>query len=193
MANETTWLWLAARLFRYRPHLAMTPAGLEAVFLANRAALLRFLVAHGAGDAAEDLLHELWMKVSTARVGPLAAPLSYLYRAANNLMIDRHRAERQAARRNEEWSDLAGATIRGTSDDPSSDRRLIAREALGIAEAALARISPRAAAILRCHRIDGLAQKAIAAEMGISISTVESDLREAYRALVEARRRIDEA
>jgi RNA polymerase sigma factor (sigma-70 family) len=171
----------------------MTLAGLEAVFLANRNALLRFLAAHGAGDAAEDLLQELWLKVSSARSGPIAAPLPYLYRAANNLMIDRHRAERQAARRDHEWHDVIASGAAGGSEEPSTERTLIAREALGIAEAALAAISPRAAAIFRRHRIDGAPQKAIAAEMGLSISTVESDLREAYRALIEARKRIDEA
>jgi len=171
----------------------MTLAGLEAVFLANRAALLRFLVAHGAGDAAEDLLHELWLKVSRASAGPIAAPLPYLFRAANNLMVDRHRAQRQAMQRDHDWTDIAGGTLPGGSDEPSSERRLIAREALGIAEAALARLTPRAAAIFRRHRVDGVPQKAIAAELGVSISTVESDLREAYRALNEARRRIDEA
>ena len=171
----------------------MTTAGLEAVFLANRPALLRFLIAHGAGDSAEDLLQELWIRLADAKAGPIASPLSYLYRAANNLMIDRHRAERQARRRNEEWSDAAGGTVAGTSDEPSSERRLIGREALAIAEEALARISPRAARTLRLHRIEGLAQKAIAAELGVSLSTVESDLRQAYAALIAARRRIDEA
>jgi len=171
----------------------MTLAGLEAVFLAHREALLRFLSAHGAGDAAEDLLHELWLKVSRVPSGPIAAPLPYLYRAANNLMVDRHRALRQAMQRDQDWSDVAGGTLPGGSDEPSSERRLIARQALGIAETALAGISPRAAAIFRRHRVDGVPQKSIAADMGISISTVESDLREAYRALAEARRRIDEA
>ena len=54
----------------------MDTQGLEAVFLANRDTLLRFLSAHGAGDAAEDLLHELWIRVRTPRGGPIAAPQS---------------------------------------------------------------------------------------------------------------------
>lgn len=172
----------------------MTTAGLEAVFLANRDKLVRFLIAHGAGDAAEDLLHELWIRLSSAPAGgPIASPLSYLYRAANNLMVDRHRSIRQAALRDQDWSDAVSETMPGRSDAPSGERILIAREALGIAQAALETIPPRAAAIFRRHRVDGIGQRAIADEMGVSISTVESDLRAAYRALVEARRRIDEA
>jgi RNA polymerase sigma-70 factor (ECF subfamily) len=171
----------------------MTNTGLEAVFLESRDKLLRFLAAHGAGDAAEDLLQELWIRVSASPPGPIGAPLSYLYRAANNLMVDRHRSLRQSTLRERDWSDTAGPTTSGVSDDPSGEQALIAREALGIAQAALASLPPRAAAIFRRHRIDGIGQKLIAGEMGLSISTVESDLRVAYRALIEARRRIDEA
>jgi DNA-directed RNA polymerase specialized sigma24 family protein len=75
----------------------MASAGLQAVYLANRDKLLRFLVSLGANDA-EDLLHELWLRIQLAPAGPVAAPLPYLYRAANNIMLDRYRSARQAAR-----------------------------------------------------------------------------------------------
>lgn len=38
--------------------------GMDAVLLAHRAQLIRFLESHGAGDAAEDLFQELWMRVT---------------------------------------------------------------------------------------------------------------------------------
>jgi RNA polymerase sigma factor (sigma-70 family) len=171
----------------------MTRSGLEATFLTSRETLLRFLIAHGAGDAAEDVLQELWIRVSTAPPsGPIASPLSYLFRAANNLMVDRHRSLRQAALREQAWSDAFGATMPGRSDAPFGERTLIAREELLLAQAALAAVPLRAAAIFRRHRIDGIGQKQISAEMGLSLSTIESDLRIAYGALMEARRRIDE-
>ena len=168
------------------------PTGLEAVFLANRDTLLRFLAAHGARDAAEDLLHELWIRVRAPRGGPIAAPLAYLYRAANNLMLDRHRALRQAAKRDADWSDIAGGDVPGQSDAPPAERVLIAREQARLADQALEAIGPRAATILRRHRIDGVAQRVIAAEMGISLSTVESDLRRGYRAMIALKGRLDE-
>lgn len=170
----------------------MDTQGLEAVFLANRDTLLRFLSAHGAGDAAEDLLHELWIRVRTPRGGPIAAPLAYLYRAAHNLMLDRHRAVRQAARRDNDWSDAVGATVAGQSDAPSGERVLIAREEARMAARALEAIGERAAAVFRRHRIDGITQRAIADEMGVSLSTVESDLRQAYRAMIALKGRLDE-
>lgn len=166
--------------------------GLEAVFLANRAKLLRFLVARGAGDAAEDLLQDLWLKAAGAATGPIVQPLSYLYRAADNLMRDRYRSLRQGTIRERDWDESHGATAPGISDEPSGERVLIAREKLRRAEAVLASLGDRAARAFRRHRIDGVGQREIAADLGVSLSTVESDLRKAYRALIALKRGDDE-
>lgn len=169
----------------------MSDTGLEAVFLTNRDRLLGFLRAHGAGEAAEDLLQELWLKIAAAPTGPIAQPLSYLYRAANNLMLDRYRSLNQATKRDQDWSEAA-TTVLGTSDEPSSERSLIAREQLATAQQTLDALGERPAAIFRRHRIDGVGQRDIAVEFAVSISTVESDLRRAYRAMIDLRRRFDE-
>mgnify|MGYP000317723887 FL=1 len=169
----------------------MSNTGLEAVFLSNRERLLGFLRAHGAGDAAEDILQELWIKITAAPTGPIAQPLSYLYRAANNLMLDRYRSQQQATKRDHDWTEAA-TTLPGTSDEPSTERRLIAREQLSIMQRTIDALGERAAGIFRRHRIDGVGQRDIAQEFGVSISTVESDLRRAYRTVIETRRRFDE-
>lgn len=175
----------------------MSADGLEAVFLAQRDVLLRFLRARGGGEGAEDLLQELWVRIHEAGArglgGPVAQPMSYLYRMADNLMRDRYRSERQAALRDKSWTEDHSATLPGISDAPSGERVLIARERLARAVAAIEGLGPRAATIFRRHRIDGVTQRAIASEMGVSVSTVESDLRTAYRALADLEEREDEA
>ena len=169
----------------------MSDTGLQAVFLANRDRLLRFLSAHGAGDAAEDILQELWIKVSTSAPGPVAQPLSYLYRAANNVMLDRYRSIRQATKRDSDWTETE--TDGGDrAQDPVGERPLIAREQLRIVQEALDGLGERVAATFRRHRIDGVPQKVIARDLGVSLSTVESDLRKAYRVLIDVRRQLDE-
>jgi len=170
----------------------MDANGLEAVFLASREALLRFLRGHGAGDAAEDLLHELWLRLREARPGPVAQPLAYLYRAANNLMLDRYRSQRQAAIRDHNWSDATGATTPGQSDAPSGERAIAARQELDRAHDVLAALGPRVERIFRRHRLDGVPQRVLAAEFGVSLSTVESDLRKATKAMVELRQLLDQ-
>lgn len=169
----------------------MTINGLEAVFLENRDKLLRFLRARGAGEFAEDLLQDLWLRAATAEIGPIAEPLSYLFRVANNLMLDRHRAATRAQRRDHDWYEVAEGTASGTSSEPSAERALVARERLGIVEAALASLGERPAAVFRRYRLEGASQREIASEFGISLSSVEKDLQKAYRALIDLRRNDD--
>ena len=170
----------------------MSADGLASVLLENREALLRFLRAHGAGDSAEDVLHEVWLRVHDAPVGPVAQPLPYLYRAANNVMLDRYRSQRQTLARERDWSDATGATVPGRSDEPAGERVLIARQRLTRVQAALAALGPRIDRVFRRHRLDGVPQRELAAELGVSISTVESDLRKATRALIDVERALDD-
>ena len=171
----------------------MTQSGLQEIFEQHRAQLLRYLRAHGAGDDAEDLLQELWLKLSSAPAGPVAAPRNYLFRAATNLMIDRRRSEAQSQRREHEWSGLADRLPGTPANDPGPDRTLDGRRRLALVEEELAKLPKRALAIFREHRIEGRAQREIAASMGLSQSTIEADLRLVYRLLDDLRRRLDEA
>lgn len=170
----------------------MQHQGLQQIFEDNRQQLLRYLRAHGAGDSAEDLLQELWLKVADGLTGPIASPRNYLFRAATNLMIDRRRSEAQAQRREIEWSALTGRLPGTAANDPGPERKLDGRRRLARVEAALSRLPPRALSIFRQHRIDGLTQREIASGMGLSASTIESDLRMVYRILDELREQLGE-
>ncbi len=161
-----------------------SPTGIEAVFLANRDKLIRFLAARGAADAAEDLVHDLWIKVSGRADGPIGNPVAYLFRAADMLMIDRYRAHRQATLRDQDWSEAQDDA------DPTAERVIAARQEAAQVAATLAGLEPRTATIFRRARIDGLPQRQIAAELGISLSTVESNLRVAARALADLKERM---
>ena len=169
------------------------PSGLERAFLDSRDRLLRFFAARGAGDAGEDLLQELWLKISARDTGPIASPAAYLFRAANTLMIDRYRSQVQAAQRDRDWSEVQAGVAPGVADNPSAERVIAGRQFANLVERTLDGLDPRAAAIFRRHRIDNVAQRQVADEFGVSLSTVESDLRRAYRALAELKERLDEA
>ena len=166
--------------------------GLQAVFLANRQPLLRFLAARGAGDDAEDILQEVWLKIARRPAGPVGAPMPYLYRAANMVMIDRYRSARQSAAREQEWTEASSGPVPGMSDSPSVERVIAGQQFARKVEDALAEFPDRAVQIFRRSRIDGIAQRTIAEEFGVSISTVEGDLRSVYRVLAELRERLDE-
>ena len=165
-------------------------SGLESAFLENREKLLNFLRARGAGDAAEDIVQEIWVKLSSSRPGPVASPLSYLYRTADLLMIDRYRSRRQAEKRDRDWSEAHSGH---PPAEPSAEQRVAAAQEAGMIMRMLEGLGPRVATVFRRHRIDGAAQKDIARDLGVSLSTVESDLRGAYRAISEWKETCDEA
>ena len=124
--------------------------------------------------------------------GPIASPRSYLFRAATNLMIDRRRSEAQAQRRENEWSGLADRLADSAANDPGPERGLDGRQALAMVERELQKLPPRALAIFRAapHRGPDPARNRRA--MGLSASTIESDLRKVYRLLDELREKLDE-
>lgn len=161
------------------------PQGIEGVLLANRARIVRFLEVRGAGAGAEDIFQDLWMRLTEKQSGPISDPLAYVMRAANNLMLDRYRSQRQRELRDHAWGES------GAQFQPTAESALISREQLTIAEQAITATGERPAYIFHRFRFDGVTQRDIAAEMGISLSTVEADLRKVYAALAAVRRQFD--
>lgn len=169
----------------------MNEDGLEAIFMAHRPALLRFFTARGGGTDVDDLLQELWFKVRAAPSGPIAEPSAYLFRMADNLMLDRRRGDMRRTRRDDEWTGLTRGAVLDVSEEPSAEQILVARERLRIVDGVIDALGERTALIFRSYRIDGLNQRDIAAMTGISLSAVEKHLQKAYRALVDIRSRLD--
>ncbi|MBZ6377848.1 RNA polymerase subunit sigma-70 [Pacificimonas flava] len=166
--------------------------GLVSVFAAERDALLRFLRARGAGDEAEDLLQDLWLKLRRAPPrGPVSDPRAYLFRAANNLMLDRARAGRDRRRREREWSRPLDDAVPDRSDEPSPEQALLARRELEAVQRMLEELGEPTMTIFRSYRLDGMPQKRIAERQGLSLSAVEKHLQKAYRALIAFKRRRD--
>ena len=162
-------------------------SGLQRTILEERSRLLRFFAARGAGDEAEDLLHELWEKVAANTHQPIAEPLSYLFRAAENLMRDVRRSKISRERRQYDWHEIATSA----EEQPLGDRAVIAREELAAVQATLSSLGPRVDAVFRRCRVEGVPQALVAREFGVSLSSVEKDLQKAYRALVALRARFD--
>lgn len=163
--------------------------GLEVVLAANRSILARFVRARLRDDAAlDDVLQELWLKVQTVDSGPIAEPLAYLYRMADNLVLDRKRAERRREARDHHWSELrANGSDLAADAEPSPERVVVARDYLRKVDARLALLPERTIYIFRAVRIDKRPQKELASELGISVSAVEKHLQRAFREIISVK------
>jgi RNA polymerase sigma factor (sigma-70 family) len=165
---------------------------LRAALVEHRAALLRYFLARRVPpEDAEDVMQDLVVKLESHASGPVAEPRAYLYRMAENLLLDRIRSEGRRRGREQAWvASQAGATLE-TDDRPSPEQALIARERLAVVTAALSALPERTVQVFRRYRIEGAPQRQIAGELGISLSAVEKHLQKAYQVVVETQKRLD--
>ncbi len=170
----------------------MTDEATKELFLSLRPALTRFLAARGLGtDEAQDAVQDLFLKLDGMRLEGIADPRAYLYRAADNLVLDRRRSALRRLNRETRWGGLAAPIGPGIDPQPSIETLLIDRERLTAVADALAALPDRTADIFRRFRLLGEPQRDIAGALGISLSAVEKHLQRAYATVVDARRRID--
>ena len=158
--------------------------GLAALFSLHRGELLRFLAARCGDPAeAEDALHELWLKLDGAALGPVANGRAYLFRMANNLVLDRRRARHRAMARDRVWLGDERAPELRPDPTPAADEAIGSAQEIAALRRAIDGLPAGAQRALKLYRFDGLGQSEIARLMGISRSGVEKHLALAMRHL----------
>lgn len=159
---------------------ATTTSGLSQLYRDLRSDLLRFLVAR-LGDAgeAEEAVQELYLRVHAMAEGPVANGRAYLYRAAQNLALDKVRERRRRLARDGQWVGLHHPSPPGTEPiDRRADAEtmMVEREEASALSAAIATLPPGAGRVFRLHKLDGVPHADIAHQLGISRSGVEKHL-----------------
>lgn len=157
------------------------PAGLTGILEARRGDLRRFLIARTGSEAdADDLLSELWIKANSVQPGPVSNPGSYLFKMANNLVLDRLRETSRRQRREGDWiAEQRGshALVEEPADPASSaEQMLIERDEQNRLTEAIDQLPAGARRVLRMHKLEGLGHAEIAAQLGISKSAVEKHM-----------------
>ncbi len=165
----------------------MSANALETTYMEQRANLIRFLAARLRNEAiAEELVQELWIKVSANKITePVGNPVGYLFTMAANLSLDNIRQRQRRNRRDEKWTNESTNKVGGftTSYDEDGETRLLRAENIAKVRAAIDTLPPKARQAFVLHRMQGLSHKQVAAELGISVSTVEKHIIKAMRAL----------
>ena len=170
----------------------MTLSGLEQNLMSLKPALARFIASRGVrpGDV-EDVFQDLFVRLRTNPPGPVDEPRAYLYRMADNIIIDRKRSLGRRAKREAAWDE----TLPGRGLSPASggdaERALAGRQEIAAIVRVLSVMPERTREIFRLFRLDGRTQRDIAADFSISLSAVEKHLQRAYRAIIDERARLD--
>jgi RNA polymerase sigma factor (sigma-70 family) len=143
----------------------------------------------GADDTAAEFTQETLLRFAQAGYNPAALNVkALLFAIARNLFFDhlrrvrRERAHGFLVDRMIDETELAGLA----SPDPAPDAILSGRQDLAAVIAAIEALPPRCAQIFLMHRIQGKAQKDIAAELDISLSVVEKHVKRALVTLAVA-------
>lgn len=134
-----------------------------------RPALRAHFLRRGAGADAEDLVQEVFLKLQVGvRWSDVQNVERYIFRTANNVLVDYFRAERSTSDK------LASYCNEGMTNDPvSPERHLLSKDALQTLVATLSDLAPRARAAFVFHRFEEMSYAEIAARMNISTSAVE--------------------
>ena len=160
---------------------------MEALFARYRRPLEAFFGARLGYESAEEYTQETFLRFSqVANNAPVQDAGALLFTIAANLFRDhlrRLRRERNfgvvtnIALDDEGVLDIA-------SDAPLPSAHIESRQELERVAAAIERLPPKCAAVFLMHRLQGKSHKAIAMELGISISMVEKHIKRAIEGLL---------
>lgn len=158
-------------------------------FLEKRENLLLFLAARTRSlSMAEDLVQDLYLKISTLEAGvEVKAPAALLYRMAANLMIDHVRSTQRSSRRNAQWR-LDNRQAVGGEDvvaEPPADEVLMGKQRARLLADAVGELPPQMGRAFRLHKLEGFSQAQTAQAMGVSVKMIEQHIQAAIRNLTQ--------
>ena len=144
----------------------------------NESSLLQFLTRSvGCPHKAADIFQNMAEKLLGAKdASAIANQQAYLFRVARNEVINHFRFEQRRHRHEAE-----SASIGGELDDRDAERIAIADESLQVLNQALDELPQLTRHIFILYRVDGMRQKDVATQLGLSLSTVEKHLANAMK------------
>lgn len=158
---------------------AISASLIDDMYRAERPSLLRRSARRTGIDSAEDILHQVFVRLAGRgkAVAEIEAPTAFLAEASRNAVRDQARAaQRQCTDSHVSIDDI---DIAGT--DPV--RHLEARDRLRRLERALDRLKPMTRNVFLARRLDGYSYAEIAERTGLSVRAVEKQMSRAIQQL----------
>jgi RNA polymerase sigma-70 factor (ECF subfamily) len=135
----------------------------------------------GSADDATEVLHEVYLRLNASdSSATVQNPDAYLYRAALNVAADLRDADRR-------WIDKASIEALRRRDDCELDPEeiFLAREEWKVLLVALEQLPARRRAIFMAARLEQLRHRQIADRFGVSVDTVDRELKQAFASLAQ--------
>lgn len=152
--------------------------------------LLRMMTARtGNPDRAADIVQDTYFRLASAQAmgQVIVNPRAYVFRVASNLAIDDGRRVTRTRQRDVPEDE----TVALSDPQPLADAALLAKERLRLLDAALQQLPVKARQALLLNRVEGLTQREIAEQLGVSESMVTQYVAQALRTCRAWRRRVD--
>lgn len=136
-------------------------------------------------DEVDDLVQDAYCRFAAMlSVDGIDRPAAYFMQMVKNLRRDRLRRDKVV--QFEEFTETATPFV--SLDGEDLEAQIGARRELRMVDDVLANLPERCRTIFTLKRIEGLSQKQIAEQLGVSETIVENDVRKAVRALQSALR-----
>jgi RNA polymerase sigma factor (sigma-70 family) len=147
------------------------------LFRAHAKPLQRYFRRKGHGvDNAQDLVQDVFVRLARCDFELIKArPGCMVYRLAHFISVDaRRRSQLQRQIGLAAWDSLGDTEV----DDalPSPEQRLVWRQAIARAVAAIQKLPPKGGRAYWLYRVDELSQREIADIQGVSLKTVEKQI-----------------
>jgi RNA polymerase sigma-70 factor (ECF subfamily) len=139
---------------------------------------LRLTQLLGNGDLAGDALQDTWLRVQSKAPeedDPIQSPTGYLVRVAVNIAMDIQRRQSRTLP-----YDAVSALLEVSDPSPGPAQTAEGRSDLEAALKLMKRLPPRRREVLMMVRVEGLQQKDVARRLGVSLRTVEHELKRAH-------------
>src|SRR5580700_3340689 len=157
-------------------------AALRDLLLADFSGLDRRLTRRlGSADFASDVLQETFLRLEGMNeIGTLRSPKAYLFRIALNIANDRRRAESRRL-----TVDEVDCLLDIPDDRPDAARVIEDRSEVNLLKRAIAELPERRRRVLILSRINDMPHREIAKHLGVTVRTVEMDLKQAVEHCAE--------
>lgn len=135
-----------------------------------------------AADQVDDLIQETYAILATRdEVASIREPRAYAYQVARSVLLQQVRRARVVP-----FGTLTDLEqLDAKADLPSPEQEAIARDEYARVAQAIAEMPPQTRRAFQLRRIDGLSQREIAAELGLSENTVEKHIMRGIRMLMQ--------